>query len=598
MRVVATAGHVDHGKSTLVRALTGMDPDRLAEEKARGLTIDLGFAWSELPTGQEVAFVDVPGHVRFLKNMLAGVGAVDACLFVVAANEGWKPQSEEHLRILDLLDVDRGVVAVTKSALVEPPALAAVVAEVRGYLKGSALAEAPLVTIDAPTGAGLDGLATTLGRVLSDAPEAPDRGRARLWIDRSFAVPGTGAVVTGTLIGGSVAVGDELQIVPGAAKQPHPRTVRVRSIQTQKRSRERIGPGNRVALGLTGAGQDRVSHRQLGRGQAVVRADRWALTAVVDASLEVLEAAPGPVGRRGAYLAYLGSGEFNVGVRVLGATSVRPGQHGTVRLRLPMALPLEPGDRYVLRDVGRSVTVGGGAILDVAPVLPVSKARPDRSVERVVAERGWVEVGELERLTGTRRPPTLAGRWVVDPDVLASTTAALLAGIDEAGPQGLDHLTVDERERAVLSELEERGEVTVVHGRVRRPGQLDGVADHPYVAALDAAPFAPPDPVTLGVDRVELRQLVLSGRVVERDGHYFSAQAVRRASLAIAELLDQHPEGVTVSLVRERLGTTRKHVVPLLNLLDAQGVTRRRGDLRIGGPRLVDAGDPEPKERR
>ena len=588
MHVVATAGHVDHGKSTLVRVLTGIDPDRLAEEKARGLTIDLGFAWTTLRQRREVAFVDVPGHVRFLKNMLAGVGAVDACLFVVAANEGWKPQSEEHLRILNLLGIGHGVVVLTKSTLASPEEQGRLRAEVEERLRRSTLEGAPIVATDALAGLGLEELRGILDDVLATTPEAVDRDRPRLWIDRAFAVAGTGTVVTGTLTGGVIRVGDELEIVPAVTQ--HRRAVRVRGIQTQKRTRTEAGPGNRVALGLTGRGAERLSHRQIGRGQAVVRPGQWQPTSVLDASLHVLEAAPGPVGRRGAYLAYFGSGEFPVQLRVLGSSALEPGGLGAVRLRLPLALPLLPGDRYVVRDAGRAATVGGGEVLDVDPVVPASRARPDRSVERVIAERGWVQADQLVRLTGERRPPTLPGGWIVDPGLLAAARNELVQAVASAGNGGLDVVALDGRRRAVLSDLEAAGTVAVRNGRARLADRPSSVPGHPYLEALEACPFAPPDPAAVGVDRSDLRQLVLSGSVVERDGHYFSARAVDRASVAVAELLAQHPDGVTVSLVRERLGTTRKHVVPLLNLLDAEGITRRRGERRIAGPRLPAVG--------
>src|SRR4051794_437376 len=208
MHVVATAGHVDHGKSTLVLALTGMDPDRFAEEKARGLTIDLGFAWTTLTSGRELAFIDVPGHVRFLKNRLAGVGAVDACLFVVAATEGWKPQSEEHLRILELLGVTHGLIALTKVALVDEEWREIVRMELDERVAGTFLEDAEVVEVDAPTNAGVDDLRAGLDRLLAATPSALDRDRPRLWIDRSFAAKGSGTVVTGTLAGGSFSVDD------------------------------------------------------------------------------------------------------------------------------------------------------------------------------------------------------------------------------------------------------------------------------------------------------------------------------------------------------------------------------------------------------
>jgi len=571
MHVVATAGHVDHGKSTLVLALTGMDPDRFAEEKARGLTIDLGFAWTTLPAGRELAFVDVPGHVRFLKNMLAGVGAVDACLFVVAATEGWKPQTEEHLRILELLGVDRGLVALTKVGLVDAEWLELAHLELADHLAGSFLEAAPVVEVDALAGRGIPELQTALDVLLATTPTATDRDRPRLWVDRSFAAKGSGTVVTGTLAGGTLRVGDEMILIPGA------RRVRIRGLQSHKSTLETAGPGRRLAVNLVG-----VHHDQVERGHALVRPAQWEPTRRFDATLSVLADLDHDISRRGAHQAYIGSGEHPVRLRVLGGESLAPGTTGLVRLHLPVAVPLVPGDRYVLRESGRGETVGGGEVLDVAPVLLVSRARPSASVERVVAERGWVDVDLLERLTGRRQIPNVGGCFVVDPALLAELQKQVRAAVEGAGPLGLDLATLDERQRAVLESLDG---VTVETGRARLAGQADDpLGDHPYVAALEAAPFSPPLPS--GVDRSELRELVRRGLVIEQEGVCFAPAAVEEAARRVARLLTTAPDGFTVAEVRDALETSRKFILPLLAHLDATGVTRRRGDLRIGGPRL------------
>jgi selenocysteine-specific elongation factor len=571
MHVVGTAGHVDHGKSTLVQALTGMDPDRLAEEKERGLTIDLGFAWATLPSGRTLAFVDVPGHVRFIKNMLAGVGAVDACLFVVAASEGWKPQTEEHLRILELLGVGAGLIALTKVGLVDEDTRQVATLDVAERVAGTFLERARVVGVDAPTGVGVDELRGALDDLLAATPTAADQGRPRLWVDRVFAAKGSGTVITGTLTGGSIGVGDELALVPGE------RHVRVRGLQTHQEAREQAEPGSRVAANLTG-----VHHDQVRRGDALVRADQWLPTKVFDASLETLESLDHAVSRRGAFHAYVGSGEHPVKLRLLGAgpAEVDPGGRSFVRVHLPVDLPLLPGDRFVLRESGRSETVGGGEVLDVAPLLSARRARPTRSVERVVDERGWVDVDVLERLTGERRAPVL-GRWLLADGALEAAVEQLESAIAVAGALGLDVATLDERQRAVL----ERTDGLVVDGgRVRAAGSVDPLAGHPFVTALEARPFSPPEPD--GVDRAELRELVRRGLVVERDGFYFAPSAIDETARRVAGLLSASPDGVTVAQVRDALGTTRKHALPLLSHLDATGVTRRRGDVRIAGPRL------------
>ncbi len=574
MHVVATAGHVDHGKSTLVLSLTGMDPDRFAEEKARGLTIDLGFAWTILPSGRQLAFVDVPGHVRFLKNMLAGVGAVDACLFVVAATEGWKPQSEEHLRILEVLGARHGLVALTKVGLVDDDDRELARLEIAEAVEGTFLAGAEVIEVDAPTGVGLEELRAALDRLLAATPVSVDRGRPRLWVDRVFAAKGSGTVVTGTLAGGHVSVDDELLVVPLG------RRLRVRGLQSLQRPRTTVPPGSRVAMNLSG-----VSHDELARGAALVRPDQWQPTHTFDASLTVLAGLEHEVSARGAYQAYIGSGEHAVRLRVLGGDAILPGDEGHVRLHLPVRVPLLPGDRYVLRESGRDETVGGGVVLDVAPVLTASRARPSLSVDRVVEERGWVDAAELERLTGERRAPTV-GRWVVSEAARRATVERVKAAVEAAGPLGLDQATLREQERAVLPQVEG---VAVDAGRVRPVGAVDPLADHPYVSALAASPFTPPDPPP-SVTRAELHELARRGLVVTQDGCYFAPSAVEAAAVEVARLLVEHPEGVTVAQVREALGTTRKYALPLLARLDADGVTRRRGDLRIGGPRLPPVG--------
>lgn len=587
MQVIATAGHVDHGKSTLVEAVTGTHPDRLVEEKARGLTVDLGFASTTLPSGRRLAFVDVPGHSRFISNMLAGVGAVQACVMVVAATEGWKPQSEEHLRILELLGVEHGIVALTKVGLVDSERLHRGHLQLAERLRGTFLEGAPVVEVDVPAGIGLLALNRALDALVEATPRAIDRGRPRLWIDRCFTVRGAGTVVTGTLVGGSLAVGDQLEVQPGTAVDRGPQAVRVRGLHCHDSPVVEIGPGHRVAVNLLG-----LSRGKLGRGHALVRPGQWAPTTTVDASLQVLKSLDHDVGRRGAYHLHTGSGRHPVAVRILGDHSLAPGEHGLVRLHLPNPLPLLPGDRYVLRESGRSETVGGGEVFDVAPVLAAARAHPDRSVDRVIAERQWIDTDELERLTGERREPNLAARWVVDPGVLEEERSRLRGAVDASGPLGLDLTPLSERDRAVLAGLEG---VRVQGSRAQRVDAFpdQSMDDHPYLGMLVRSPFAPPDPTTAGVTKGELWQLVSRGRVVERDGCYFAAEAMDRAALAVARMLSLQPDGVTASMVRERLGTTRKYAIPILGYLDATGVTRRRGDVRIAGPRLP-AVDPQP----
>lgn len=585
-RVLVTAGHVDHGKSTLVEWLTGTHPDRLEEERRRGLTIDLGFASTAL--GEvEVGIVDVPGHVRFLKNMLAGVGAVDASLFVVAATEGWKPQSEDHLRILDVVGVRHGLIALTRAALVDPSRLAAVQAQVTARVAGTFLEGAPVVPVDVPAGIGTEGeggLRSALEAMIARVPPAPDLGRPRLWIDRSFAIRGSGTVVTGTLAGGSVRVGDHLSIVAGGR---HHVAVRVRGLESYGRSLEVADPGRRLAVNLSGADRHAAS-----RGAALVQPDRWHACAVLDASLALFPGVGHAVSHRGSYLLHVGSGEQAVRLRVLGRrATVEPESTGAVRLWLDHPLPLVPGDRYVLREAGRRELLGGGEVLDVAPVLPVRSARPSRSVERVVAERGWVEPAELERLTGVAVAPTL-GQWVVSPEALEKARTEVAERVRQAGPTGLDVSVLGARDRLVAGTIPG---VTVSHGVVGFGDTVSGdrhdLEGHPYLLALRRDPFSPAQ--GMSVDRNDLRRLVRSGLVVDTGDLHFAASALDEAARRIAELLERSPEGVRVSDVRDALGTSRKYVLAILSHFDSTGVTRRLGDLRVGGPRR-----PAPQQRQ
>ncbi len=575
MHVVATAGHVDHGKSTLVSALTGTDPDRWPEEKTLGLTIDLGFAHTELPSGREVSFVDVPGHVRFVRNMLAGVGAVDACLLVVAATEGWKPQSEEHLRILDLLGIGAGVVAVTKAATAGAVRTASVVTDVRERIGPTLLHAAPIVALDSVTGAGLDALVAVLDDLLGVTPTAVERERPRLWIDRCFAIRGAGTVVTGTLAGGTLHVGDPMLATGPVAGTPG-RPLRIRGIHVHDQPRSQVGPGHRVALNVTGS-----DHHSLARGDAMVADGQWHACRRFDASLTVLGGLDHAVSRRGAWAVHLGTGEHAARLRILGPEAIEPGGQGLVRVHLPAALPLLPGDRYVLREHGRAETVGGGEILDVDPVLPAARARPDRSIDRVIRERGWVDADLLTRLTGTARPANVSGRWVVDPAVLAAGIDELSGAVASAGPLGLDVAGLDARRRALLEGVPG---VQVAAGFATTGSPSPAV--EPWMDALVAQRWAPPDPYALGASRSAVRAAVRHGQVIDAGGVLFAASAVEAAAAVVAGLLARSPGGVTVAQVRDGMGSSRRFVLALLTHLDATGVTRRRGDVRIGGPRL------------
>jgi len=437
--VIGTAGHVDHGKSALVLALTGTDPDRLAEEKARGMTIDLGFAWTRLPSGREVGFVDVPGHERFIHNMLAGVGGVDCALFVVDATEGWMPQSAEHLAVLDLLGIRTGVVAVTKADLCDPATVEAVTRQVADRLRGTTLEGAAIVATAAPPGTldpsggpaaamgisrgrsgrgtvppeppgraaaqRVDALRAALDEALDRAPEPPDRGRPRLPVDRVFSARGSGTVVTGTLSGGALTADVEAELLPAGQR------VRIRALQGHGAPLAMAEPARRLAVNLAGIATGRVA-----RGDVLVLPGQWAPTRVADCRLRCLATAPAPLRARGAYLLYAGAAETAVRLQPLDAHEVAPGEAALVRLHLERPLVLDFLEAVVLRDSGRDETVGGGRVLDPYPrggvggtAMRVRRAEELEARERagragllgcVLAERGAVPRADLSRLAG------------------------------------------------------------------------------------------------------------------------------------------------------------------------------------------------------
>jgi selenocysteine-specific elongation factor len=638
--VVGTAGHVDHGKSALIQALTGTDPDRLAEEKARGLTIDLGFAWTTLPSGREVGFVDVPGHERFVHNMLAGVGGVGCALFVVDASEGWRPQSAEHLAILDLLGIPSGVVALTKVDLVDQATRDRVAAEVRDRLRGTTLAGAAVVATAAPSGVGVDALAAALDAALDRLPEPPDRGRPRVPVDRVFTMRGSGTVVTGTLSGGSLRADGEAELLPSG------RRVRVRGLQGHGRPLEVAAPARRVAVNLAG-----VATSQVTRGDMLVLAGQWAATGTVDCRLRCLAGAPAPLRGRGAYLVYAGAAETAARLQPLDAAEVRPGGDALVRLHLERPMVLDVFEPLVLRDSGRDETVGGGVVLDPFPPAPVrgTSARVRRTeeleareaagrdglLERVLAERAVVPLSALPRLAAIapgRLPAALAGAsggGVVRSRTLAWTReaweaagAAVLEAVegqhrDDPSAPGLPAQAAraaasrpadPARPRWPASAGTEVVEALLADGRLvadgpalRRPGH--GVRLDPAQRALRARVEAAVAEAgvgllgdaalaELGADRKATALLVRLGVLVAvAPGGYLGRSTLEAA---VATLRRSFPDGrpFAATEAKEALGTTRRTAIPLLEHLDRTGVTVRQGDLR----RLAAHGhDPGPR---
>lgn len=367
MRVIGTAGHVDHGKSTLVKAFTGIDPDRLKEEKQRAMTIDLGFAWMTLPSGEVVGIVDVPGHQDFIKNMLAGVGGIDAVLLVVAADEGVMPQTQEHLAIVDLLEIPRGVIVVTKADLVEDEDwLELVLADIFESVAETVLAEAPIIPVSAIEGTGLDRLLQTLDQILAEAPARPNRGRPRLPIDRVFSLSGFGTVVTGTLLDGQLQVGQEVEILPQGLKS------RIRGLQSHKKSVDTAVPGSRTAVNLTGVSTD-----ELARGNVLTTPGWLEPSQLIDVQLKLLPAAPKPLRHNQEVEIFTGPTEVLGFTRLLGIRQLEPGQTGWVQLRLKERIPVVKGEHFIIRQPSPSLTIGGGVIVDPLPRRRHRRFRPE-----------------------------------------------------------------------------------------------------------------------------------------------------------------------------------------------------------------------------
>ena len=604
LHVVATAGHVDHGKSSLVLRLTGTDPDRFEEEKRRGLTIDLGYAWLTLPSGAEVGFVDVPGHERFVRNMLAGVGPVRMVLFVVAADEGWKPQSEEHLAIIDILGVHGAIIALTKCDLVDSEGLQAARTEIAEKTAGTALEGAPVVVCSSVTGDGIDDLIAQLDRMVASAPAGVSEvQRPRQFIDRVFTIKGAGTVVTGTLTGGSLRVGHDVEVLPEGVR------ARIRGLQSHKRTLEEAEPTSRVAVNLSGVERD-----DLGRGDALVLPGQWRPTSVFEASIRPVRGLDKPLSPRGAYKIFAGSAERDARLRFYGDS-------GFVRVTLAHPLVLDVLDRFVLREAGRGQTVGGGVVLDIAPPSRPGADAPARLAARasesrdgiaslLVSERGAVPDSDLPALTGTHPGEvggaTRVGDWWVSDRMLSAVSEAVASALAEfhtANPmrEGTDlghvrTLTSDQLTRsrigadpalveALLGRLETQG-VLVRSGSAIRLASHEPETGNEDVARLLAAAAGPTPPSIpelrgAGFDDSLIRAAMDSGALVRIGPDMIvTAELAADAESTLRELAAQGTP-ITVSMFRERLGTSRKYAVPLLEHFDRRGITRRDGDRRI-----------------
>ena len=575
MDVIATAGHVDHGKSALVRALTGMEPDRWAEERRRGLTIDLGFAWTELPSGRTLAVVDVPGHERFVGNMLAGIGPVPAALLVVAADDGWSAQTAEHVAVLDALGVRHALLAVTKSDLADP---GPVLADATERLAGTSMGAVPAVAVSALTGAGMPELGAALERLLTGLPAPDATAPVRLWIDRAFTIRGAGTVVTGTLAAGTVAPEHRLRLGD--------RDVVVRGVQSLGRPVDRAAATARVALNLRGVAVEEIS-----RGDALLTPGAFRSTAEVDVTLSGV-----PEGR------LPGKPVVHVGSATVGAR-LRPLDGSAVRLRLDAALPLRIGDRLLLRDPGTRLVLGAD-VRDVdPPELRRRGAARQRAAELSAQPAGTAgAAAELARRRIVRTADFTAMGWAVPegadergPWLLAPGLAdALAARLPDVVTRyrALRPLEPGPPAEVVRRALELPG-AELVPGLVRAPLALrdgrvvDGAAELPPAVqrAVDAVrtrlaadPFAAPEVPELAAAALGPRELaaaVRGGQLVRiAEGVYLAPGIADVARARLTAL----PGPFTVSQARQAWGTSRRVAVPLMEWLDARGVTVRNPD--------------------
>jgi selenocysteine-specific elongation factor len=357
MRVIGTAGHVDHGKSTLVAALTGTHPDRLKEEQDREMTIELGFGWLTLPDGEEVGIVDVPGHRDFIENMLAGIGGIDAALLVIAADEGVMPQTKEHLAIIDLLQIPTGLIALTKTDIASDPEwLSLVETDIRSTLTGTVMENSPIIRVSAKEKAGLDELLTTMANILQGKPARLDLGRPRLPVDRVFSMSGFGTIVTGTLIDGHLSIGEDVEILPSGVRG------RIRGLQTHKKKEGIAVPGSRTAVNISG-----VAVEDIQRGEVVTRPGLYQTTRRVDAHLRLLKDSSQPLKHNTEVKLFIGASETMATVRVLGVDTIKPGTEGWIQLELRASIVAVRGDHYILRRPSPGETLGGGVIVDHQP---------------------------------------------------------------------------------------------------------------------------------------------------------------------------------------------------------------------------------------
>lgn len=640
MRVIGTAGHVDHGKSTLVEALTGIHPDRLKEEQEREMTIDLGFAWLNLafPQGsdEEVGIVDVPGHRDFIENMLAGVGGIDAALFVVAADEGVMPQTREHLAILDILQIQGGVVALTKIDLItDLDWLDLVESDLRQTLVGTVLENAPIVRVSARTGAGLPELKTALGAVLAERPPRPDLNRPRLPIDRAFTIAGFGSVVTGTLSDGSLRVGDEIEILPRGLRG------RIRGLQTHKQKEQVAVPGSRTAVNISGLSLD-----QIMRGDVVAHGGDYLATQRLDVRFRLLPDVIQPLQHNTEVKLFIGAAEVVARLRLLGSEELRPGETGWLQLELSQPVVAVRGDHYILRRPSPGETLGGGAVVDPHPVwrhkrfsketqerlealsqgapgdillqallalgaAPLKEVINRTNLEAEYASQALQELSELGQLLNLEADASQSIVTFAPDDLVTSKglweqiSSRLLQEVESyhrAYPlrRGISREELKSRLKeftrlsprlfnAVLRRLVASGDVQENGPVVLRAGftiqftpQQKSSLDK-LLKRFSATPYAPPSlkecQEDLGSEELAAAILELGILVAVAPDVAFRKEDYERMLADVRRLMQQ--QGLlSVAQVRDHFNTSRRYILALLEHLDAIGVTVRQGDVR------------------
>lgn len=622
MRVIGTAGHVDHGKSTLVEKLSGINPDRLAEEQSRQMTIDLGFAWLDLPSGETIGIVDVPGHRDFIENMLAGVGGIDAALLVIAADEGIMPQTREHLAILRLLDIKNLLIVLSKIDLIDDPEwLELVQLEVEDLLAQHALDGAPVIPVSAHSGAGLDKLTQSLQTALDDLPVQANYHHPRLPIDRVFVVSGFGTVVTGTLSGGAISVGDNIEL------QPSGRIGRIRGLQSYKRPVQTASPGSRVAVNIAG-----ISGAQVGRGDVLAYPGQIQPTLLADVHFNQLADVERPLKHNAEVKVFCGAAESIANVRLIDKETMRAGETGWLQLRLRDPMPVARGNRFILRYPSPAETIGGGLIVNAHPgrrhrryqpeVISDLETRlhgsPGEQLAQAAIGAEPLRLADLQKKLGysgeeldSALNEALDDGLIVAFDAkmywaaqswqsLLHTIIAELSIYHQANPLRLGMLRAELRSRLGLK-LSLLDRAVADDDRLAATGNFIKLAEHAIVfspeqeakaerlrQSLAAAPFTPPniaDMNQLASEAVVRALMDMRVLVNVSDTIAFAAADYERMVDGIRKRIKSQGE-VDAKTVRDMFGASRKYAIAVLEHLDSLGITQRVGDVRKAGRNL------------